>query len=116
MPSPTFASGEPLIRRPGHSAELTLRAQLFDRATVGGSLTYVGARDDVDFNLGQRVTLPGHSLVDLAGEVQLLSPGIHGQGISAGLRVENLFNKSYQQVVGFSGRPRGVFGGLRFGL
>ncbi|HEX6432836.1 MAG TPA: TonB-dependent receptor, partial [Gemmatimonadales bacterium] len=49
MPSPTFASGERLIRRPSHSAELTLRAPLFGRASLGGSLIYVGAREDVDF-------------------------------------------------------------------
>jgi vitamin B12 transporter len=116
MPSPTFAAGERLIRRPSHSAELTLRAQLFDRATFGGSFTYVGARDDVDFSLGQRVTLPGYTLVDLAGEVELLNPGVHGRGVSAVVRVENLFDETYDQVVGFSGRPRGVFGGLRFRL
>jgi vitamin B12 transporter len=116
MPSPAFTSGQRLIRRPSHSAELTVRAQVFSRASFGGSFTYVGARDDVDFNLGQRVTLPDYALVDLAGEVELLNPGVNGRGLSAMVRVENLFNETYDQVVGFSGRPRGVFGGLRFRL
>jgi vitamin B12 transporter len=116
MPSAAFATGEPLIRRPRHSAELTFRTQLFGRATVGGSFTYVGSRDDVDFNLGQRVTLPAYGLVDLAGEVELLSPSVHGRGLSAVARVENLLDEAYDQVVGFSGRPRAVFGGLRFRL
>jgi outer membrane receptor protein involved in Fe transport len=72
----------------------------------------------VDFTQvpSQRVELPAYALVDLVGEVDLLSPGTHGRGLSAMLRVENLFNETYDQVVGFSGRPRGVFGGLRFRL
>jgi outer membrane receptor protein involved in Fe transport len=35
-------------------------------------------------------------------------------GLSAVLRVENLFNERYESVVGFTGRRRGVFGGARF--
>ena len=60
--------------------------------------------------------MPGYALVDLAGEVELLSPGVHGRGLSAVARVENLFDEAYDQVVGFAGRPRAVFGGLRFRL
>jgi vitamin B12 transporter len=118
MPSPSFAGGERLIRRPRHSAEVAVRAQAFGRVTLGGSFIYVGARDDVDFTQfpSQRVELPAYALVDLAGEVDILRGGLHGRGLSATLRVENLFNEAYDQVVGFSGRPRGVFGGLRFGL
>jgi vitamin B12 transporter len=118
MPSPTFASGERLIRRPLHSVELNLRARLLGRASLGGSFLYVGSRDDVDFAAtpSQRVELPGYALVDLAGEVDILSPDARGRGLSATVRVENLFNEAYDQVVGFPGRPRGVFGGLRFEL
>jgi vitamin B12 transporter len=63
MPSPSFANGQRLIRRPGHSAELTLRGRVFDRATLSGSVTYVGRRDDVDFSQfpSVRVELPGDS-------------------------------------------------------
>lgn len=118
MASPTFAAGERLIRRPSHSAQLTLRAQVFRRARIGASLIYVGARDDVDFTQfpSQRVELPPYTLIDLAGEVEILSPGAHGRGLSAMVRVENLFDETYDQVVGFSGRPRGLFGGVRFRL
>jgi vitamin B12 transporter len=116
QPSASFAAGERLIRRPRHSAELVLRARVFDRALLGGSLTYVGRRDDVDFNQfpSQRVDLPAYALVDLAGEVEVLRAGPGRPGISGVLRVENLFNQHYDQVVGFAGRSRGVFGGARF--
>jgi vitamin B12 transporter len=116
MPSPDFASGERLIRRPAHSAELAVRSAVVDRVTLGGSVTYVGSRDDVDFNQSPsaRVTLPAYAIVDLAGELELLRGRSGGPEVSGTVRVENLFNQRYDQVVGFAGRPRGVFGGARF--
>ena len=79
-------------------------------------MTYVGRRDDVDFNQfpSQRVGLPGYALVDLSGEVAVVHAAGIRPGISAVARVENLFNARYDQVVGFAGRSGGVFGGARF--
>jgi vitamin B12 transporter len=114
LPTESFAAGQPLIRRPKHSVQAALRARVSDRVTFGGSLTYVGRREDVDFNQGQRVTLPGYTLVDLAGEVEILREGGGVPALSASLRAENLFDEDYDQVVGFPGRPRAVFGGARF--
>ena len=116
MPSPTFAQGAPLIRRPSHSAELTLSARLWKRATLGGSLTWVGSRDDVDFTQtpSARVELPAYAVVDVAGELEILVAAPGRPGVSGTMRVENLLDESYDQVVGFPGRPRGVFGGVRF--
>jgi vitamin B12 transporter len=116
MPSASFANGQSLIRRPGHSAELAVQGRVLHRATLGGSVTYVGRRDDVDFNAfpSVRVELPGYAIVDLAGEVDILQPGAGRPGLSGVVRVENLFDKQYDQVVGFPGRPRGVYGGARF--
>jgi vitamin B12 transporter len=118
MPSASFANGRRLIRRPAHSAELAARARLFDRATVGGSIVYVGPRDDVDFNQfpSQRSELPDYAVVDLAAEVEIVRSGQGRPGVSGVLRVENLFDQDYDQVVGFPGRGRGVFGGAKFGL
>jgi vitamin B12 transporter len=115
LPSPTFAAGEPLIRRPKHSAELAVRARVVDRLSVGGSLSYVGTRADVDFNQfpSQRVELKDYATVDLAGELELLRPAAGRTGLSTVLRVENLFNQRYDEVVGFAGRRRGIFGGLK---
>jgi vitamin B12 transporter len=118
LPSSSFARGEKLIRRPAHSAELTLRARIFGRATLGGSLVYVGARNDVDFNQfpSQRVELPSYTVVDAAGEVEILAPRYGRPGLSGVVRVENLFNEDYDQVVGFPGRGRAVFGGAKLRL
>ena len=79
-------------------------------------MTYVGRRDDVDFNQfpSLRVELPGYALIDLAGEIDLIPTAGLRPAVSAVARVENLFNARYDQVVGFAGRSRGVFGGARF--
>jgi vitamin B12 transporter len=116
LPSATFAAGQRLVRRPTHSAEVALRGRVLERLTLGGSVIYVGPRDDVDFNQfpAQRVELPGYVTVDLATEVEVLRAGPGRPGFSGVLRVENLFNRSYEQVVGFGGRRRGVFGGAKF--
>jgi len=115
MPSASFASGEPLIRRPRHSAELTLSGRLWKRAVLGGSVTYVGERQDVDFaqSPSPRVELPSHAVVDLAGEVEIFPGGNGRLGLAATGRVENLFDEDYTQAVGFPGRGRAVFGGAR---
>jgi vitamin B12 transporter len=114
--SATFAAGERLIRRPTQSAELAFRARVLDRALLGGSLTYVGPRDDVDFNQfpSQRAELPAYALIDLAAEVEILQAAVGRPGVSGVLRVENLFNQQYDQVVGFPGKDRAIFGGARF--
>jgi outer membrane receptor protein involved in Fe transport len=77
-------------------------------------MTYVGRRDDVDFNLSQRVELPAYAIVDIGAELEILQGGPGRPTLAGTLRVENLFDEEYDQVVGFPGRPRGVFGGARF--
>ena len=116
LPSATFANGDRLIRRPQHSAHLAVRARVFDRANLGGSVAYVGTREDVDFTQfpSRRVALPAYAIVDIAAEVDILPSRAGQPGLAGIVRVENLFNEGYDQVVGFSGRPRGIFGGARF--
>jgi vitamin B12 transporter len=118
IPSASFAAGEPLIRRPGHSGTLTLRSQILDRVTLGAGVVYTGARDDVDFNQfpAQVVELPAYTVVSVSTELAIIASGPGRPGLSALLRAENLLDERYEQVVGFEGRERGVFGGakLRF--
>jgi vitamin B12 transporter len=118
MPSPSFAAGEQLIRRPAHSVGVTLRTRAGDRVTLGGSVVYTGSRDDVDFNQfpAAVVELPAFAVVNLSTEIDVVRGGPGRPTLSAALRVENLFNERYEQVVGFEGRERGVFGGAKFGF
>jgi vitamin B12 transporter len=104
----TFVQGQRLIRRPTHA--FTFRAGLrpVARVQLGGAVTYVGTRDDLLFGATatSRVTLPGYATVDVSSRVVLL-PGRRGlPGIAAQARVENLFDKEYQQVAGYLSRGR----------
>ena len=116
LPSATFAAGSRLIRRPQHTAEMTVRGRILSRATLGGTLTYTGARDDVDFREfpAAVVRLPAYAMVNVAADVELVRAGPGRPGVSGLIRVENLFNERYEPVVGFTGRRRGVFGGANF--
>jgi len=116
LPSASFAAGSRLIRRPQHAAEITVRGRVLSRATMGASVSYTGARDDVDFRAfpASVVRLPAYVMVNLAADVELLRPTLGRPGLSAVARVENLFNGKYEPVVGFAGRRRGVFGGAKF--
>jgi outer membrane cobalamin receptor len=69
----------------------------------------------VDFNQfpSQRVELNDYATVDLAGELQLLRPAAGRRGLSGVVRVENLFDQRFDEVVGFPGRRRAVFGGAK---
>jgi vitamin B12 transporter len=118
LPSATFAAGSPLIRRPQHAAEMTIRGRVLSRATLGASVSYTGARDDVDFRgfPAAVVRLPAYLMVNVAGEVELMRAAPGRPGLSGVIRVENLFNDRYEPVVGFTGRRRGVFGGAKFRL
>jgi vitamin B12 transporter len=118
LPSATFAAGSRLIRRPQHAAEITVRSRVLNRATLGGTLSYNGARDDVDFREfpATVVRLRAYTMVNVAADVELMRAAPGRPGVSGLIRVENLFNERYEPVVGFTGRRRGVFGGakLRF--
>ncbi len=115
-PSPSFAAGERLIRRPAHSAGVTLRSQAGDRVTLGGAVLYTGSRNDVDFNQfpAQVVELAAFTTVNLSTEIEFLRGGPGRPTLSGAFRVENVFNERYEQVVGFEGRERAVFGGAKF--
>jgi len=108
----TFAQGRRLIRRPTNAASLDLAYRLGTRGSASVTAQYVGDRDDEDFSTfpGARVTLPSYVRVDLAGEWALLERP--GRRLAATLKVENLFDRHYEQVLHFPARRRALFVGL----
>jgi vitamin B12 transporter len=111
----TFAQGRRLIRRPTGAASLDLSYRFRERGSASVTAQFVGDRDDEDFSTfpGTRVTLPAYLRLDVAGEWTLLSGG--GQRLAASLRVENLLDARYEQVLHFPARRRALFVGLRAG-
>jgi vitamin B12 transporter len=104
---PLLAAGQPLLRRPKHSAT-TLLSYLGTRwgANLGGS--FVGRRPDSDF-LGFNINhAAGYARVDLGGWYAINSR------ITAYANVENALNDHYNEVVGYPALTANFRAGVRF--
>ena len=114
-----LAAGQPLLRRPEHSARLDVRYRVATRGTVSLGATYVGQRVDQDFATFPfpRVPLPDYTRVDLAGELAVIPAGGRGQGggqgarVALSARVENLFDRHYEEALHFPARGRTILVG-----
>jgi vitamin B12 transporter len=119
-PDAQFVDQQRLIRRPDNAVTLRLSAVLDPRVSVGGVLTVIGSRDDLQFaqfpNPTQRVTLPSYATVDLSARLALLEPHGLTPGLALQARVENLFDEDYQQVAGFLSPGRTVIVGVSSGI
>ncbi|WP_157217232.1 TonB-dependent receptor plug domain-containing protein [Flavisphingomonas formosensis] len=97
------------VRRPKHSANL-YADWIKGPFSLGGSLSYVGKRRDIDFDIYQPVELKDY----------VLAGGRIAYAISSNLeifgRIENAFDSHYQDVVGYRTLGRTVYGGLRVRL
>ncbi len=105
--------GDALIRRPSHSGSLVGSFTAGSGLSLGATVSYVGKRLDLDFAQfpSPRVTLPAYTKFDLSAESPLLSSGRTGLTLNA--RVENLFDKEYEDVLHFSAPGRILFVGAR---
>jgi outer membrane cobalamin receptor len=93
---PTQAPGNRLFLRPLHSANLIANAH-FLRMNWNVAGYFVGARTDSDF-LGLGLTrAPSYLRWDLANSIAL------GHGLATIARVENLFDRHYQDAIGYPG-------------
>src|SRR5262249_24420939 len=104
---PQHEAGAPLLRRPKHSGSLML-----DYATSrwGANLagSFVGPRPDSDFLGCGYDHAAGYARVDLGGWYAL-----HPH-VTAYIKMENLLNKHYEEVVGYPALHFNFRAGLRF--
>ena len=102
-----FATGDPLLRRPRHSAA-TLLSYLGRRwgANLGGS--FVGRRPDSDFFGFNIDHAPGYVVVNAGGWYAINSR------MTAYVNIENLLDKQYNEVVGYPALGINVRAGMRF--
>lgn len=104
---PSEIAGNHLLRRPVNSGSLTLNA-VYRRfgATFGGYFT--GVRTDSDF-LGLGFTRnPGYARFDFSSHYDV------GHGVSLTVRAANLFDKQYQDALGYPALGRDVRAGVRY--
>jgi len=111
-----FLNGQPLIRRPSHSVTLSGSAALPAGGSVEAEWSYVGRRQDIDFNAGGRVTLPAYGRVNVSARYPLTLLGGVASGLSLDARVENALDAHYQEVRGFPARGRTVILGGSWSL
>jgi vitamin B12 transporter len=106
--SPTSAStglGQELPRRPRHSGSVDVTAT-FRRGFVNLNTTFVGERQDSDGVGFGIVRNPRYQKVDLGGSYALR------RDVDLILRIENLLNRRYEEVLGYTALTRNVLAGL----
>jgi outer membrane cobalamin receptor len=102
-----YLAGEPLLRRPKHSAT-TLLSYLGQRwgANLNGS--FVGRRADDDFYGFDIFHAAGYVRADLGGWYDI------SKRVTAYANVENALDRRYNQVVGYPALPLNFRAGVRF--
>jgi vitamin B12 transporter len=104
---PALIPGNHLIRRPVHSGSLTMFAN-FRRVNVTFAGYFTGRRTDSDF-LGLGLTrTAGYARFDLAANYAL------SKGVSVYARATNLFDKQYQDALGYPSLGRDVRVGVNY--
>ena len=103
------SSGEALLRRAKHRANLDVDYSFIPEAHAHVGVLYIGKRDDNDFTNfpATRVELSDHTVVYLAGSYEL------SESLSLFARIDNLFDKEYEEVLGYGTPGASAFGGIK---
>ncbi|MBK5189012.1 MAG: TonB-dependent receptor, partial [Gemmatimonadaceae bacterium] len=118
-----FVRGERLLRRPTNMLSATA-SYAFRRpgSSLHLELSSVGGRDDRDFSdeitfVPKAVTLPSYTVVALAGELGILrGAAAASPAVVLTARIDNLFDRRYQQIFGFASPRRAFLVGARIGI
>jgi vitamin B12 transporter len=99
---------EELLRRPKHKATLSSEWHATSRLSLNAAVLSVSSWIDGnrDFSI-PRLTAPGYTIVNLAAGYDL-TPHLSLTG-----RIDNLFNRHYQEPVGFLQPSVGAFAGIK---
>jgi vitamin B12 transporter len=104
---PSQQPGNRLIRRPPHSGSLTMNAS-FRQFSLSLAGYFSGVRTDSDFlGLGLKSN-PGYARFDIATRYNV------GRGLSLYPRATNVFDKFYQDALGFPALGRDVRVGMNY--
>ncbi|CAL1241254.1 TonB-dependent receptor plug domain-containing protein [Candidatus Methylocalor cossyra] len=95
------ATSERLIRRPTHKGSLQLDYRFMEKADLNFTLLLVGDKDDIG---GTRV--PGYVLANLATSYQV------NDHLRLFARVDNLFDKRYEEIYGYGTSRIAPYGGI----
>jgi vitamin B12 transporter len=99
-------TGEKLLRRPTHKGSLNILYKFLDKGNINLDINFVGKRDDWT-PYPKRGELGDYALVNMA-----VSYDIH-QNLQIFSRIENLFDRDYEDVWGYGTAGFSFFGGLK---
>ncbi len=104
--SPDF--DKPLLRRPKDQIIIVANYRMNEKANFNLQLRYVGERDDKDFSIypSARVTIPDYTLLNLAASYKIFNY------LELTARVENLFDKQYEEVLYYGTLGRSFYVGM----
>lgn len=108
-PAP-YVVGDPLVRRPRHSGSIDAR---YTHGRVQTFLTVNGRGEMADFEPNFAVavvTSPGHVVSAIGGSFRIT------QSLEAYARVTNLFNRAYEDALGYPAQARSAMLGLRVAI
>jgi len=97
--------GEPLVRRPRNSGSLSIAVTPKRWSLVVGG-RFVGERQDADFTFGITRN-PGYENIYASASYDL------ARHFTPILRIDNLLNERYQEVLGYQALSRSILGGVR---
>lgn len=102
-----LTSSSRLVRRPEHTLNADINADITARLLLGAGITWVSRREDFQ-------ALPPYSRYDAEDYATARIYGSYqlSDAVSLKARVENLFNQQYSEVDGFPARGLGFFAGI----
>lgn len=98
------SDGKQLIRRPKHVANAGIAYQITEQFGSSANVSYVGKRVD---NNSARYRMPSYTLVNLGVNYQLT------KNLNIYANLNNVFDKKYENVLGYGQDGRNVYVGLR---
>ena len=96
-----------LLRRPRNKAALDATYAFTPKFRGTAGLVYVGQRQDEDFSTFQNITLSGYTLVNLYASYDVY------RNVTLFGRLENVFDKQYEDVLGYGTPGRAGYGGVK---
>lgn len=99
----------PLLRRPKDKLGFNADYVFLKNVNTNIEIIYVGERDDKDFNQYPvvRVKLPAYTLVNLSASYKLTKEALFY------MRIDNLFNKYYEDVLGYATPGQSEYLGIK---
>ncbi|MBN8531733.1 MAG: TonB-dependent receptor [Alphaproteobacteria bacterium] len=102
-------TGERLVRRPRHKATVFGDVRFLEKGSAGADIVYVGSREDFDLSFSRAKN-------DAYTTVNLHSAWKFNDAYEIYGRVENLFDKRYEDIIGYGTPGLSVYAGVRTGF